>query len=103
MVANMRLEPRKLADVVDLTATTDISVIDAIDFKVYPNPFNNELNIDNYDKLTRVTLTNIAGQRVIDVQYPERVIRTANLVSGVYVVTLFNEDGIVKSERIVKR
>jgi methionine-rich copper-binding protein CopC len=98
-----KLEPRKLADVVDLTSTTDISVIDAIDFKVYPNPFNNELNIDNHDKLTRVTLTNIAGQRVMDVQYPERVIRTANLVSGVYVVTLFNEDGIVKSERIVKR
>jgi hypothetical protein len=101
--ANQQLEPRKLADVVNLTTTTDISVIDAIEFKVYPNPFNNELNIDNYDKLTRVTLTNIAGQRVIDVQYPERVIRTANLVSGVYVVTLFNEDGIVKSERIVKR
>jgi hypothetical protein len=101
--ANQQLEPRKLADVVNLTTTTDISVIDAIEFKVYPNPFNNELNIDNYDKLTRVTLTNIAGQRVIDVQYPERVIRTANLVSGVYVVTLFNENGIVKSERIVKR
>jgi len=101
--ANLRLDPRKLADVVDLSETTDISVIDAIDFKVYPNPFNTELNIDNYDKLTRVTLTNIAGQRVIDVQYPERVIRTANLVSGVYVVTLFNESGIVKSDRIVKR
>ncbi len=98
-----RLEARKAADVVNITKTTDISVVDAIDFKVYPNPFNNELNIDNHDKLTRVTITNIAGQRVLDVQYPERVIRTANLVSGVYVVTLFTEDGIAKSERIVKR
>jgi hypothetical protein len=97
-----KLEPRKLADIVDLF-TTDAGQIDAINFKVYPNPFNNELNIDNYDKLTRVTITNIAGQRVIDVQYPERVIRTANLVSGVYIISLFNEDGIVKSERIVKR
>lgn len=98
-----RLEPRKAADVVNITKTTDITIIETIDFKVYPNPFNNELNIDNHDKLTRVTVTNIAGQRVLDVQYPERVIRTANLVSGVYVVTLFTENGIAKSERIVKR
>lgn len=98
-----RLDPRKVADVVNITKTTDVPVVDAIDFKVYPNPFNNELNIDNHDKLSRVTVTNIAGQRVLDVQYPERVIRTANLVSGVYIVTLFTEDGIVKSERIVKR
>jgi hypothetical protein len=99
-----RLDPRKAADVVNISKLpTDVPVVETIDFKVYPNPFNNELNIDNYDKLTRVTVTNIAGQRVLDVQYPERVIRTANLVSGVYVVTLFTEDGIAKSERIVKR
>ena len=98
-----RLDPRKAADVVNITKTTDAPVIETIDFKVYPNPFNNELNIDNHDKLTRLTITNIAGQRVLDVQYPERVVRTANLVSGVYVVTLFTEDGIAKSERIVKR
>ena len=98
-----RLDPRKAADVVNITKTTNVPVVEGIDFKVYPNPFNNELNIDNHDKLTRLTITNIAGQRVLDVQYPERVVRTANLVSGVYVVTLFTEDGIAKSERIVKR
>lgn len=98
-----KLEPRKLADIRDITATTDVNIVEGVSFKVYPNPFNNELNIDNHDKLVRATITNIAGQRVMDVQYPERVIRTANLVSGVYVVTLFTEDGIVKSERIVKR
>jgi hypothetical protein len=97
------LLPRMEDDIIDLTATTDVNVIDGIKFKVYPNPFNNELNIDNHDKLTRLTITNIAGQRVMDVQYPERVIRTANLVSGVYVVTLFNDNGIVQSDRIVKR
>lgn len=96
------IEPRKAADV-DLITSIVVGPVDAVDFKVYPNPFANELTIDNNDKLTRVTITNIAGQRVLDVQYPERVIRTANLVSGVYVISLFNEGGIVKSERIVKR
>lgn len=98
-----KLEPRKLEDVVDLNQSTPAPVPSNLLFNVYPNPFSDVLNIDNADRLTRVTVTNIAGQRVIDVQRPERAIRTTNLVSGVYVVTLFNESGIVKSERIVKR
>jgi len=98
-----KLEPRKLEDIVDLSQSTPSPVPSNLLFNVYPNPFSDVLNIDNADRLTRVTVTNIAGQRVIDVQSPERVIRTSNLVSGVYVVTLFNEGGIVKSERIVKR
>ena len=98
-----KLEPRKAADVVDLSSTTPVIDVNNLQFKVYPNPFSDVLNIDNSEKLTRVTVTNIAGQRVIDVQYPERVIRTSNLVSGVYVVTLFTEEGIAKSERLVKR
>jgi hypothetical protein len=98
-----KLEPRKASDVVDLSKTTSSKEIDNLQFKVYPNPFSDALNIDNFDKLTRVTVTNIAGQRVIDIQYPERVIRTSNLVSGVYVITLFTEEGIAKSERMVKR
>jgi len=82
------------------TSSKDLSSIEP---KVYPNPFNGYLNVLNNDKLTRLTITNIAGQRVMDVVYPERVIRTENLVSGVYVITLFTQDGIAKSERIVKR
>jgi hypothetical protein len=76
---------------------------ESIQFKVYPNPFSDYINIDNANKLARVVIADIAGRRVIDVMYPKQVIRTPNLVSGVYVVTLFDEDGIVKTERIVKR
>ncbi len=73
------------------------------EFKVYPNPFKEQISIDNHDKLVRVIISNIAGQRVIDVKYPGKEIRTANLVSGVYVVSLFTENGLAKTERIVKR
>ena len=97
------LEPRKEADVVDLTITSVDGPLENVQFKVYPNPFNDRIYIDNNDKLTRVVISNIAGQRVIDVEYPGREIRTANLVSGVYVVSMFTESGIAKTERIVKR
>ncbi len=97
-----KLEPRKIADVENITNTA-IEDLEGIEFKVYPNPFNDRIMIDNNDKLTRVVVSNIAGQRVIDVEYPSHEIRTANLVSGVYVVSMFTESGIAKTERIVKR
>jgi hypothetical protein len=98
-----KVEPRMDSDVVDLTATPADMITDNIEFNVYPNPFDGHIKIDNNDKLTRVVITNIAGQRVMDVEYPSYEIRTANLVSGVYVVIMCTEDGLAKTERIVKR
>jgi hypothetical protein len=97
---NFRLEPR-MND--DITVLTDVEIDPSVEFNVYPNPFNDRILIDNHDRLTRVVLHNIAGQKVIDVAYPNHEIRTANLVSGVYVISLITEDGIAKTERIVKR
>jgi uncharacterized protein YwlG (UPF0340 family) len=82
---------------------TPAIIIENIQFKVYPNPFNDYINIENADKLSRVVVSNILGQSMIDVVNPEQVIRTPDLVSGVYVVTMFTEDGRVATERIVKR
>ncbi len=97
-----KLEPRMAEDVVDVT-DTPADFIPAVEFNVYPNPFNDRINIKNADKLTRVIIRNIAGQSVIDVEYPSNEIRTANLVSGVYVVSMYTKNGIAKTERIVKR
>jgi len=97
-----KLDPRMASDIVDKTVTkVDPEMANA--FKVYPNPFNDHIVIANNDKLTRVVISNIAGQRVIDIEYPNSEIQTANLVSGVYVISLFTETGIVKTERIIKR
>ncbi len=97
-----KVEPRMVSDIVDL-GVTPVNPEQEITFNVYPNPFNDNITIDNNDKLTRVVVVNIAGQRVIDIEYPNREIRTANLVSGVYVISLYTENGIAKSERIIKR
>ena len=97
-----KIEPRMASDIVDLKATkVDPGVSN--EFKVYPNPFNAQITIDNSEKLTRVVISNIAGQKVIDIENPTREIRTANLVSGIYVISLFTEDGIVKTDRMIKR
>jgi hypothetical protein len=98
---NFKLEPRIEPDVKDITITGVPELENA--FKVYPNPFNDRILIDNNEKLTRVVISNIAGQRVMDIEYPTREIRTANLVSGIYVISLYTENGIAKTERMIKR
>jgi hypothetical protein len=98
-----KLEPRIESDVKDITVLTDIDPVPGNAFKVYPNPFSDKITIDNNEKLTRVVISNIAGQRVIDIEYPNREIRTANLVSGIYVISLYTENGIAKTERMIKR
>ena len=98
-----KLEPRMKSDVVDLTIPTGLNPNYESDFKVYPNPFNNQITIVNNDKFTRVVISNIAGQRVIDIEYPNREINTANLVSGIYVISLYTESGIAKTERMIKK
>ncbi len=97
-----KLEPRIEPDVKNLTITkVDPELTNT--FKVYPNPFNDQITIDNSDKLTRVVISNVAGQKVVDINNPTREIRTANLVSGIYVISLYTENGIAKTERMIKR
>ncbi|WP_319501028.1 T9SS type A sorting domain-containing protein [uncultured Draconibacterium sp.] len=73
------------------------------DFKVYPNPFNEFIRIDKATELDRVVISNIAGQRVLDIEYPDYEIPTGNLNAGVYIITLTADGEIVKSVRLIKR
>ena len=77
--------------------------LEAADFKVYPNPFNDFIRIENATELDRVIVSNIAGQRVLDIEYPDSEIRTGNLNTGVYIITLSADNEIVKSVRLIKR
>lgn len=99
-----KLEPRMESDIVDLTATPADMISGDLELNVYPNPFNQYIRIENNHKVARAVISNIAGQRVLDVKYPDAEIRTAKLVSGVYVVSLFTEDGQhAKSIRMIKK
>ncbi len=98
-----RLQPRTEADVVDVTEPTSAHIPSGAEFTIYPNPFTNVVRISNYDKLSRVIISNITGQQVVDLKYPGSEINTSRLISGVYIISLFDEKGLVKSSRLVKR
>ena len=98
-----RLQPRTEADVVDVTEPTSAHIPSGAEFTIYPNPFTNVVRLSNYDKLSRVMIANITGQLVVDKKYPGAEINTSRLISGIYIISLFDEKGLVKTSRIIKR
>ncbi len=88
----------------DFATGVEDPVDGSLEFKVYPNPFDSYVTVRNADKLSRVIITNVAGQRVKEVVNPTETIQTGDLRSGIYVITLVTKDDVVaKTERIVKR
>ncbi|MGF7139598.1 Ig-like domain-containing protein [Roseimarinus sediminis] len=96
-----KLAPTSASDIDYVLSTIDLSV--AID--IYPNPFDNYIQVSTSSEveLTKAVITNIAGQLVKEVMNPENKITTSELRSGVYFISLHTEDGVAKTQRIIKR
>ncbi len=84
-------------------ATPVIEFDEKAGFLVYPNPFKDYVEVRGANKLSRIVISNVAGQRVKDIVNPDQVISTRALRSGIYFITLVKGDAVVKTERIVKR
>ena len=72
---------------------------------VAPNPFNNELRIANGELRGTYTLLNVQGVvvRSGNIVANEVVIETTDLTSGLYLLRLTAENGVVKTYRVVKQ
>jgi hypothetical protein len=97
-----RIDPRKAADIVDLTNTTPVVSFPVQDLVVFPNPFSDHLNITNSDKLTRLTITDMTGRIVMDVLHPQSAVKTANLMKGLYIVRLYKDSAIISAEKFIR-
>lgn len=100
---NYRLEPRKAADIIDLTNTTPVATLREQDLKVYPNPFTDHLNIEYSGRLTRLTVTDLTGRTRLDVEYPSARINTGHLPEGIYIITLSDNTGVVSARKFLKK
>lgn len=88
----------------DWATSVDDQVNGSVEFNVYPNPFDGYITIKNASKLSRIIVSNVAGQRVKDLVNPTETIQTGDLRSGIYFITLVDKDhAIVKTDRIVKQ
>jgi hypothetical protein len=53
--------------------------------------------------ITKVEIANITGQLIKEINNPKSTFSTGKMQSGVYIISLITEEGIIKTERIIKR
>ncbi|HCY00101.1 MAG TPA: hypothetical protein DG754_08185, partial [Bacteroidales bacterium] len=96
----------------DATVTVEFKVIVGIEtsslsnFTAYPNPFTNTMTIDNVGNASRVIFINLIGQQVKVVNLTDSnsaEISTDDLLSGVYLVTIVNDQGQKAVRKMIKR
>ncbi len=72
--------------------------------KVYPNPFSNQITISNADMVNRVVISNLIGQRVMEISLNgQETINTSDLSSGVYLVTFEGSNGEREVRKMIKQ
>lgn len=87
--------------------TTDVEDVRlAGDISVYPNPATDILHISSPNALKNVSIFNVTGKKVMDVQYNsvlKRSLDISSLDKGVYIIRVSNTSDEVYSTRIVKQ
>ncbi len=88
----------------DFVSGIDNPVDGSLEFKVYPNPFVDYVNVANASKLSKIVVSNIAGQTVKEIVSPSNKIQLNELRSGVYFISMYNKDNVIaKTAKVVKR
>ena len=75
-----------------------------LNFRVYPNPFNDELNINSKTEGT-VQVYNLIGKEVFSrrVHSLNTKLDLSNLSSGLYVIKLESDEGAIYTQKLVKQ
>jgi hypothetical protein len=70
--------------------------------QVYPNPANNILYIDSEERISRIVVYSITGEMIKEISQLEiSMIDVSDLKTGVYVLSLFNENEYQVTKKIV--
>ena len=105
MVKEPTLGKEYTVTVTVVEVSSDVADLLFADVKVYPNPFDNQLRVTNYELRGGYALLNAQGVvvRSGNMDGNEIVIETTDLTSGLYLLRLIAENGATKTYRVVKQ
>ena len=92
-------------DDINITGTTSIADVESNNVSVYPNPANNVINVNSTSNISNVEVYTITGQKVGDFTANSNsiAISTSNLTSGLYLMQIHTENGVINKKFTVAR
>lgn len=95
------LHPRSLDDI---NESASIGLLSK-NLKLFPNPAKSVLNINSISKINNITVSNVIGQRIINISNVDSKnfsLEVESLANGVYLINIENIDGISSITKFVK-
>lgn len=89
----------------NIALSTTASIVEnySSNFKVYPNPTDNTLNVKSNIDLTEIQINNLLGQNIIRKTDNFETINVSNLSKGMYIITMKTINGQSTSKRFLKK
>ncbi|RLD54456.1 MAG: hypothetical protein DRJ01_18010, partial [Bacteroidetes bacterium] len=85
---------------------TGINDINMNNISIYPNPVSDMLHINNLTNVKNITISNVIGQKVKTVNNINSEIlniNTSDLERGVYIISITDNNGNVRSSKLLKK
>lgn len=83
-------------------ATSEVSGTEN-NIRVYPNPFQDTLNISDIEKVKSISVSDMSGRLVKTIENPGSSIHLEELRQGIYLVTLNMRDGSKQTVKTIKK
>lgn len=88
---------------IEVTSTLSIDDVNISDFKVYPNPANDFINIESKNiKVSSVDMYNVLGAKVLSSELTNNRVNVSNLVKGVYFMKINSEGGSATKKVVIQ-
>lgn len=75
------------------------------EIRMYPNPAGNLLTIEHIKNVNRIMVYNLTGQKMFEfnnLKDGTLIINTSTLTQGVYFVTFYNDNSLMRTDKFMK-
>ena len=92
-------------DVAIIGATVNVADVEANEVSVYPNPANTMVNVNANSNINNIEIYSISGQKVGDftANGTQAAISTDNMSTGLYLMKINTENGVINQKFAVAR
>ncbi|PZU88051.1 MAG: hypothetical protein DI529_06175 [Chryseobacterium sp.] len=80
-----------------------VSDVNKKETEIYPNPFTSIIFINNPENVKSISISDVSGRAVKDIQQVSKELKLNDLKSGLYIISIHYKDGKSSTSKILKK